>query len=228
MTFRHSRWSFAALSVPLVAALALDASSAAACSCAEPLDPDAALAGADVVFEGTARGMVAMEADIGFLDYRGAKRFDFDVARYFKGQLGPDLSVFTVDQSSACGRDYTLDEPLIIYARYSDNGLLTDNACSNSHPSRFASDDGAALGSGVAPDPAIVSDDDELDGALEEAPEEAPEVSSGIHRVPLDAEPESRGCASSLVLRSSPVGRPWLAAGSGLALLAWCLRRRVR
>jgi MYXO-CTERM domain-containing protein len=78
------------------------------------------------------------------------------------------------------------------------------------------------LGSGVAPDPAIVNEEDDVDGAPE-APD-APQVASGIRHLPLDAEPESRGCASSLA--RSPGSRPWLAAATGLALLAWRLRRR--
>jgi hypothetical protein len=211
--------------------LALDTNPASACSCAQPQEPGIALAGADVVFEGTPRDAVALEADLGIDGYSGARRFDFEVARYFKGQLGPDVSVFTIDQSSACGREYPLDEPHIIFARYSESGLLTDYACSRSRPSGYASDDGSVLGAGVAPDPALASLDDDAEGAG------APDVSSGIHHNPLDAEPAARGCAASLALRSAsgaasrswPRGeRPWLVAVAGLAAAAWRLRRRAR
>lgn len=221
MTFRFYRWPLATLSVSLPALLVLDASPAAACSCAGSVEPDAALAGADVVFEGTPRAQLPLEADLGLPGYRGARRFDFEVARYFKGQLGPSLSVYTIDQGSACGREYPLDQPHIIYARFSDSGLLTDFLCSNSHPSSFGGD-AAVLGSGVVPDPAIVNEDDDVDGTAE-----ASEVSSGINHLPLDADPESSGCAASLALPPSPGGRPWFAAASGLALLAWGLRRRA-
>lgn len=227
MIFRSHPWPRVGAAVPLAMALAalfaIDARPAAACSCAQPPEPDVAMADADVVFEGTPRAQQALEADIGFLDYRGAVRFDFEVARYFKGQLGPELALFTVDQSSACGRSYAIDEPHIIYARYSESGLLTDFACSRSHPSRAAGAEAAVLGSGVAPDPAVVSGDD---GSVDAAPE-APGVSSGIHHVPLAAEPDASGCASTLAQRPPPGGRPWLAPGAGLALLALRLRRRA-
>jgi len=220
MTLHDSRWARVGAAVSFAALLVLAPSPAAACSCAGPSEPDVALANADVVFEGTPRAMLLTEANLGLLDYQGAKRFDFEVVRYFKGQLGPSLAVFTIDQGSACGRHYTLDEPHIIYARYADSGLLTDFLCSRSHPSSLGSGDGAVLGSGVAPDPAIVSEEDEVDGASEE-----PDVSSGIRHLPLDAEHESRGCASSLP--PSPGHRSWLAVAGGLALLAWRLRSRA-
>jgi hypothetical protein len=226
MTFPSHRWqrvgalaSLAALS--LAALFVLDASPAAACSCPGPSEADVALADADVVFEGIPRAMRVTEADLGIPGYRGAKRFDFEVERYFKGQLGPGLALFTIDQGSACGRDYTLDEPHIIYARYSESGLLTDFLCSRSHPSSLASSDRPLLGSGVAPDPAIASDEDELDGTPE-----APDVSSGIRHLPLDADHESQGCGSSLALPPATGQRSGLAVAGGLALLAWRLRRR--
>jgi hypothetical protein len=225
MTFPSNRWprvgAAASLAAWLAAAIMLHASPAAACSCAGPSEADVALANADVVFEGTPRAMRVMEADLGFPGYRGAKRFDFEVARYFKGQLGPNLAVFTIDQESACGREYTLDAPHVIYARYSDSGLLTDFLCSHSQPSSFASADLALLGSGVAPDPAIVSEEDELEGTAEAA-----DVASGIRHLPLDADPEARGCGSSLAPPSAPSRGSGLAVASGLALLAWRLRRR--
>lgn len=220
MTFPSNRWPrVGAAATWLAAAIALDASPAAACSCAGPLEADVALANADVVFEGTPRAMRVMEADLGIPGYRGAKRFDFEVARYFKGQLGPNLAVFTIDQGTACGREYTLDTPHVIYAGYSDSGLLTDSLCSHSQPSSFARADLPSLGSGVAPDPAIVSEEDELEGTAE-----APDVASGIRHLPLDADHEARGCGSSLA--SAPSRGSGLAVASGLALLAWGLRRR--
>jgi hypothetical protein len=230
MTSLFYPWSRAGAAA-LAAFIALDASPASACSCAEPLEPGIALAGADVVFEGTPRDAVALEADLGVDGYSGARRFDFEVSRYFKGQLGPDVSVFTIDQSSACGRNYPLDEPHIIYARYSESGLLTDYACSRSRPSGLASDDGSVLGAGVAPDPAVASRDDDVENAGD------PEFASGIHHNPLDAEPAGRGCASSLALRPAsgaasrswpPGERPWLIAVAGIAAAAWRLRRRAR
>jgi hypothetical protein len=224
MTSASNHWLRVAAAAALAALFVLDASPAAACSCAEPSEADVALANADVVFEGTPRAMRVTEADLGFPDYRGAKRFDFEVARYFKGQLGPSLALFTIDQGSACGRDYTLDEPHVVYARHSDSGLLTDFLCSRSHPSSLASSDLALLGSGVAPDPTIFSEEED---ELEVTPE-APDVSSGIRHLPLDADHEARGCGSSLALPPATGQRSGLAVAGGLALLVWRLRRRAR
>jgi hypothetical protein len=220
MTNLSNTWPRAGAAAVAAVIVLVDAGSAAACSCAGPEAPDIAMAGADVVFEGTPRSTVALEADIGLLDYRGAKRFDFEVDRYFKGQLGSSLSVFTINQGSACGREYSLDEPHIIYARYSDSGLLTDFACSRSHPSRFASDDAPVLGEGVAPDPTVV--DEESDRGVTSGSD-----GSGIHRVPLEPDAGPRGCVSSLALPSPmPSGGFWGGVLAGMTLLL--LRKRMR
>lgn len=226
MTFRLHPRPFLGASAALAALLALDPSSASACSCVGLPDPATSIARADVVFEGTPRDTALLEAEVAVPGYFGARRFDFEVARYFKGQLGPDVAIFTSDQGTACGRTYPLHQSYVVYANYTDQGLLIDSSCSPSHPSSAASGDVPLLGAGVAPDPSLVSGDGDADGeddATDGA--EAPEASSGIHRVPLDTEPEARGCAASLALPPAHEGTGLLALAA-LALAASALRRR--
>jgi hypothetical protein len=132
---------------------------AAACSCAGDANVESSIKSTDIVFEGRPRPDVeAVKADLGFSDYFGAKRFRFDVTRFFKGQLGATVSIFTVDQSSACGTSYSPDHTYLVYARYTDDGLLADYACSRSRLMTHAAEDLALLGAGVEPDPHDDSD----------------------------------------------------------------------
>jgi hypothetical protein len=160
---------------------------------------------------------VALQADLGFGDYAGARRFRFEVTRYFKGQLGPSLSVFTVDQGTACGREYALDEPHLVYARYTESGLLSDFLCSRSHPVALAEADLALLGSGVAPDPGVA---EETGSGFAEG--------SDIRRMPV-ASGAPTGCAASLAAERSIAA--WPALGTlvllvGLVVGRASLRRR--
>jgi hypothetical protein len=191
-----------------------------ACSCAEPPDAELAAEAADVVFEGQATEAVALQADLGLGDYSGARRFRFEVARYFKGQLGPSVSVFTVDQGSACGREYTFGEPHLVYARYSESGLLSDFLCSRSHPVALAEADLALLGSGVAPDPSVA---DETGSAVAEG--------SDLRRIPVASGGGPAGCAAALVTEPSMAARPALGPlGLLVGLVVWraSIRRRRR
>lgn len=196
----------ASVAVALLALVA--ARPAAACSCAAELEPDVAVEGADVIFEGQPTEVKPLQVDLGFGDYQGAKRFRFDVARYFKAQLGPSVPIFTVDQSSACGREYALGQTYVIYARYTDEGLLTDFACSRSRHLDAAEDDLALLGAGLTPDASYPEDLDTASPAADGTA--AP--SSGIRRLPLPSDEAPRGCAS---LAPTGAARGW----PGLALL---------
>ena len=185
-----------------------------ACSCPEAPDAELAAGRADVVFEGRATEAVAVQADLGLGDYSGARRFRFEVTRYFKGQLGPSLSVFTVDQGSACGRDYAFDEPQLVYARYAESGLLSDFLCSRSQPVAVADADLELLGSGFAPDPAVA--------------DETGAAGSDLQRFPV-AGGAPAGCAASLVSERAMATGPALGVlGMLLGLAVWraALRRR--
>lgn len=173
------------------------------------------------MFEGRPTGAVALQADLGVGGYLGARRFSFEVARYFKGQLGPALSVFTVDESSACGRGYALEEPYVVYARYTDSGLLSDFLCSRSGPSSFADEDLAILGSGIAPDPEVVDD-----WSVSGDPASGASVGgSGIERDPA-VRGGPAGCAASLRSERSSAGRSALGALVGLVAVGCASARR--
>jgi hypothetical protein len=197
-------------------------SRASACSCAVPLDAELAASSADIVFEGRATEVEALQTDLGLGGYAGARRFRFEVTRYFKGQLGPDLSVFTVDQDSACGREYPFGEPHLVYARYTESGILSDSLCSRSHPVALAERDLVVLGSGVAPDPSVLD---------EASSGEATPQGSDIQRIPVAAGGGPSGCAASLASERSTAAQPAFGMGCMLAgLIAWraSARRRRR
>ena len=204
-----------ALSALLAASLTwLVASPAAACSCAEPPPPAEALAGADVVFEGRAVAVELVEPDPSGL---GTQRWQFSVTRYFKGELGPTLTLTSPSVCCVCGRQYPLDVPFVVYARMSEQGALRDSMCSSSHALPFEPGEAAALGDGTPPDANLAADDDP--------------VGSGIHRVPVAAAEPAPGCAASLSshdpsshdLSSS---RSSLTALVALIATALCARRR--
>jgi Tissue inhibitor of metalloproteinase len=136
------------------------AAPAVACSCAGLPEASSAASTADVVFEGTALGEPeAVRAQLGIPGYDGAVRFRFQVARYFKGQLGNEAAVYTVDQESACGRSFSAGSSYVVYGRWQGDSLLTDNLCSRTRLLSAASEDLQLLGEGMAPDPSILPRD---------------------------------------------------------------------
>jgi hypothetical protein len=128
---------------------------AAACSCAYP-EAESSLRDADVVFEGTVVGRAEpVQVPLGIEGYRGAIRFRFRVARYFKGQRGSEAVVYTIDQGTACGAAYESTDPYLVYGGLLENGLLTDSLCSRTRLLSEAAEDLALLGEGTAPDPDV-------------------------------------------------------------------------
>jgi uncharacterized protein (TIGR03382 family) len=129
---------------------------AAACSCAGEPEPEDALRSADVVFEGTVLGEPeVVRAQLGLEGYEGAARFRFAVARYFKGQQGPEAAIYTIDQESACGRFYDAGATYLVYGRLQPSGALTDSLCSRTRLMASATADLALLGEGVPPEPGL-------------------------------------------------------------------------
>ena len=195
--------SIASVALLATGLVVLDVEPAAACSCAEPRPPAQALEAADVVFEGSARSAELIVPDP---SGTGMQRFRFSVARYYKGDLGPDLDVFSTTVCCICGRDYPLDEPYIVYARQSEDGRLVDSMCSSSHPLPFQEGESAALGEGVAPDPSIAV---------------------GDGRVPVSAAEPASGCTASLSGGNASGGGVLALLAAG-ALGAVCRRRARR
>jgi hypothetical protein len=150
----------AILAVVAAAGLLGSVQTAAACSCAGELAPLDALRSADVVFEGTVLGEPeAVRVQLGIEGYDGAARFRFAVARYFKGQQGPEAAVYTIDHGSACGRFYNASSTYLVYGQLRPDGVLTDFLCSRTRPLANASEDLELLGEGEAPDPGVLPRD---------------------------------------------------------------------
>lgn len=144
----------AILAVVVAAGPLAGVNTAAACSCAGEPAPADALRSADVVFEGTVLGEPeSVRVQLGIEGYEGAARFRFAVARYFKGQQGPEAAIYTIDQESACGRFYDAGTTYLVYGRLQPNGALTDSLCSRTRLLANATEDLALLGEGEAPDP---------------------------------------------------------------------------
>lgn len=144
----------AAVVVPLLAAAPV----AEACSCAPPGAPRAELEHADAVFSGRVVEVEPEEAQRGFR--RLAVRFALDAV--WKGvPAGDQLTVWTAEQSAACGYSFEPGEEYLVYAYDADAGELTTNElttnlCSRNAPLARADEDLAALGEPVR----IVTKDD--------------------------------------------------------------------
>lgn len=148
---------------------------AAACSC--PGEPEAAASVqfADVVFEGTVLSPPeAVRAELGIDGYSGTVRFRFEVARYYKGRLGSEASIYTIGQGSACGASYSVGSVYLVYARELENGTLTDSLCSRTRLLTQASQDLELLGDGVDPNPTVQPQDVVSDMASDESCSAAP------------------------------------------------------
>ncbi|MEY2933246.1 MAG: hypothetical protein RL033_3995 [Pseudomonadota bacterium] len=132
---------------------------AVACSCGYP-EVESSLRNADVVFEGTVQGLPEpVQAPLGYDGYTGAVRFRFQVARYYKGQRGSEAALYTIDQGTACGRDFDFRGTYLVYGGVLENGLLTDSLCSRTRLLSEAAEDLALLGEGTAPDPSVLPRD---------------------------------------------------------------------
>jgi hypothetical protein len=202
---------------------AIDASEAWACTCAGEPELASSIQRADVIFEGRLVAVEAVQAELGIEGYTGALRYQFDVSRYFKGRLGPNLPVFTIDQSSACGREYSFALDHLIYARYTDGGLLADFACSRSRPTPFSDEDLDALGAGV--EPASELPELELPEDMSGDPDEDGEES--LPTVPIAGEAAAASCATSVAPgRPGQVRMSLLALFGGAALLVLSRKHR--
>ncbi len=144
------RVACAALSICTGAAIAAWPSPAQACSCIKAPPPRDAADAASVVFEGTVTGMTEEPGGAGGFAYR---LFTLDVERTWKGDEAEQLTIRTMNNSAACGREYEIGETYLVYAREIE-GRLSDNLCSRTRRIADASEDLAALGSPPGtPDP---------------------------------------------------------------------------
>jgi MYXO-CTERM domain-containing protein len=126
------------------AALVLQPSEAAACSCLPPPGAVEAAQSVDCVFQ----GKLVSIADAPKPDKYGLqnKIFTFEVVRTFKGQVDSKVNVTTADNEAACGRNFGVEgTEWLVYARVDDAGQLYDNLCSRSRTMTHADADVAEL-----------------------------------------------------------------------------------
>lgn len=181
---------------------------AEACSCLPPPPPHEALEQSAAVFEGRAAA-IAEVADGPLAD----RRYELEVLRFWKGELGDTVTITTASSSAACGRSYEIGEIYLVYAvQDPESGELRDYLCSRTRPLRGADEDLAVLGPGTTP----------TTPAPEEGTEdrEPPRIEPKPPTEPPPSEPR-RGCR----IDEGP-GAP-LALGL-VVLVALARRRRAR
>jgi len=108
------------------------------------------MAQAAAVFEGRATSMGRASTEDGGA-FGGELRYEFEVLRIWKGELGEAVVLHTPSSSAACGRTYAIGEPYIIYASRGQDGELADFLCSRTRRSAGADEDLAVLGPGRSP-----------------------------------------------------------------------------
>lgn len=114
-----------------------------------PPPPSVAAASAEAVFEARVE---AVAADASSPDaFMGLVRYDLEVLRVWKGELGPTSQLSTRASGAACGRSLTVGKVYIFYAAKREDGELTDSMCSRTRLSSTADEDLAVLGPGNAP-----------------------------------------------------------------------------
>jgi hypothetical protein len=135
-------------------------------------------------------------------------RYELEVLRVWKGELGAAVQMGTRVSDSGCERNLAVGKVYLVYAGRGDDGELTDNRCSRTRLSSTADEDLAVLGPGTSPrtrPPTTEPSDREAPRITPPAPDLGPPPQGG------------RGCVID-----TEVGAPltWLLALAGL------LRRR--
>ncbi len=184
---------------------------ASACSCLPPEPPKEALEKAEAVFV----GRLVEVSEEGGGNMLARRRYQFEVSRYWKGELGKTTTLTSAVSSAACGRSYAQDEEYLIYASVDANGGgLVDFLCSRTRTLASADEDLAVLGPGeaiAAPQTTTPSD--------REPPRIEPlsDAASG----PPTTEPPPKGCRISTTESTPPLGLAVLL----LIGIAGCRRR---
>lgn len=163
-----------------------------------PPAPTVAVERAEAVFEARVENTTADTASTQGL---GQVRYDLEVLRQWKGELGPAVQLSSRASSAACGRHLTVGKVYLIYASRQEDGTLTDHQCSRTRLASTADEDLAVLGPGSSP----AGSRPVAEPTSREPPRIAPPPPDLGGPAPIDR----RGCAV--------VGAP--AAGAGLALL---------
>jgi len=138
-------------------------------------------------------------------------RYELEVLRVWKGEVGAATQLSTRAGESACERSLAVGKVYVIYAGRDDSGELTDNRCSRTRLASTADEDLAVLGPGSTPrtrPPTTQPSDREAPRIAPPAPDLGPPRLAG------------RGCVID-----TEVGVP-LVYLLALAGLSWPRRRR--
>lgn len=130
------------LAAALGGALLVAPREARACSCIQPAPPLEAAARSAAVFEGRSFA-TTREGNL--------VRYEFEVLRVWKGEVGSRVTVTSAVSSATCGRSFETGVPYVVYAGSGVAGDLSDTSCSRSRPSSHASEDLELLGAGRPP-----------------------------------------------------------------------------
>lgn len=113
-----------------------------------PPAPSVAVSSADAVFEARVEDMTS---DTGGQAGFGNVRYELEVLRQWKGELGAAVQLATRSSSAACGRSLVVGKVYLVYASKQEDGQLTDNLCSRTRLASAADEDLALLGPGKGP-----------------------------------------------------------------------------
>lgn len=119
-----------------------------ACSCMMLPAPAVAVERADAVFEARVES-VSPEGGSG--EGVGLLRYDLEVLRVWKGELGAAAQVTSPASGAACGRSLIVGKVYLVYAGRNEGGDLSDNNCSRTRLASTADEDLALLGPGSPP-----------------------------------------------------------------------------
>lgn len=169
-----------------------------------PPAPSVAVERADAVFEARVEGVTAEGLGTPG-NGMGNVRFDLEVLRQWKGELGSAAQVVSRTSSAACGRNLVIGKVYLIYASKQDDGQLTDNLCSRTRLASSADEDLAVLGPGTTP----ASPRPEAAPTSREPPRIAPPPPELGGPAPI----ARRGCAVDPSSSSARLGLVLLAAG---------------
>lgn len=112
-----------------------------------PLAPSAAVERAEAVFEARVEQLRVEPGREGV----AMIRYELEVLRVWKGEVGTAALLGTRANDSACERLLAVGKVYVIYAGRDDDGALTDNRCSRTRLASTADEDLAVLGPGNSP-----------------------------------------------------------------------------
>jgi len=113
-----------------------------------PLAPGIAVERAEAVFEARVEHL---RVEPGRGESLGTIRYELEVLRVWKGELGAAVQLATRVSDSGCERNLAVGKVYVLYAGRGDDGELTDNRCSRTRLASTADEDLAVLGPGTTP-----------------------------------------------------------------------------